>query len=153
MLAKSVFSFTLSLILLAGSTPCMQAAGAESGSVQTEPQALVGEFYTWYVATSAASPNLPILDDAIYKFVYPCTVKRCRIDLKKGIVSADYFLQSNDFDPEFYADATPHEPIQLGPEVCMVPLGFRGTHGEPILIVFVQNDDGELRISKVEAPF
>lgn len=125
---------------------------AEINARVAEPQKaeeLVAYFYQWYVTVYGKDKIHPAERDAIYEYVAACTIERCRRDLRKGSVDADYFLKTNDFSPEDADKLIVYKGINLNECLSLVPVGG----AEPYLLVFVQKEQGELRIVKVEDIF
>ena len=89
-------------------------------------------------------------DDEIYKYVYVCTVKRLRMEHKMGVGDADYFLKSQDFNTEFLKSLSIHNAIKINDTVSIIPIDFDVKNNFPVLIVFMQKEDGSWRITKVE---
>lgn len=139
------------LILAAALLCCfVLAAGKTAIGAQQTPQDLVRDFYAWYIEEIKDLRNAPITNDAIYKYVYACTVNKCRIDLKQGRVYSDYFLRGNDFDYEYAKKMlTVHAPVNITDKVSLIPVGGDLSS----IVVFVQKTKEGWRIIKVEDVF
>lgn len=110
-------------------------------------EALVKEFYAWYIAEDAKDEGIPENNDAIYNYVYICTVNKLRMNYKKGIISFNYFYQSNDFDSKEDTIYVAPKSIKVSDTISIVPIGYTK---EISMVVFVQHENGQFRIIKVE---
>lgn len=111
---------------------------------------LVRDFYAWYVEkkNSMSPRGFPEHDDAIYSYVYACTVNRLRVDIKKGAMDSNYFLKSNDFDYEYVKKILRvHTPVKIDNSLTLVPVGGAKSS---FLVAFVQKTKEGWRIIKVE---
>ena len=120
-------------------------------SLEQTPEDFVREFYIWY-SKSLEKDDLPELDDTIYKYVYPCTVNKLRVEFKMGAKDYNYFITGNDNWPELFDYITVGKAVKVSDEVSIVPLGFGETkeRSVPRLVVFVQREKDALHIIKVE---
>ncbi len=142
---NTFFALLVVMTLCFSIMPCSAALAA-----QQNPQSLVKDFYAWYIEEMKDFRNVPIKNDAIYKYVYACTVNKCRINIKQGLVYSDYFLCSNDFDYEsFKKMLTVYNPVRISDDVSLVPVG----NDKLYIVVFVQKTKEGWRIIKVENVF
>ena len=65
---------------------CPQVAHAQ------DVESFVQDFYKWYMKQSLLTDDRPVFDDAIFKYVCKCTAKRVRLDYKRMVGDADYYL-------------------------------------------------------------
>ncbi len=118
------------------------------------PEKLVRDFYKWYIAEllrdkRRASPDF---DDTMYKYVYPCTVKRLRIDFERGAFDEIYFTKRQDHWPELLAGMTVGKAVKINNTISIVPVSISTKKdSKPELLVFVQKEKGSLYITKVES--
>lgn len=119
--------------------------------LEQTPENLVREFYTWYL-DGMNKMELPELNDEVYKYVYPCTVLRLRIEYETGSKDYNYFIDGNDYWPELSKYITVGKAIKINDTISIVPFGFGETKSRstPNSIVFVQEEKGILYITKVE---
>ena len=145
------------LLFLACSGSFSAAHGAEQS-----PEALVHEFYAWYMREMEKDlPKTTEYNDVMYKYVYPCTVNKLRIDHEQGARDADYFLAGQDFVYEEDAkNYYVHPAVRVTETLSLVPVGARltenavpGEVGKPFLLVFVQKTREGWRIIKVERKY
>ena len=145
---KKIFTGVIFLLFVISALPARQ------GHCETQtPEQLVRDFYTWYINMYDIPGVYTIDDDEIYKYVYTCTVKRLRMEHEMSIVDADYFLTGQDFDSKYLNNMLIRKAIKINDTVCIVPVSFGLENGMLSLIVFVQNENGILRITKVEDMF
>ena len=78
---KNLFLVCVFLIMSVLQT-CPQAAHAQ------DVESFVQDFYKWYLKQSLTANDLPVFDQAIFKYVCRCTAKRVQFDYNRG-VSAD----------------------------------------------------------------
>lgn len=122
---------------------------SHSYASQSNEDKLVKEFYVWYIKKCINGEN-PIHGDDIYKYVSPCTINNIRIGYLKCFWDADYFTKSQDIWDSWLTGLVVHPATKINDNVSIVPVSFRW-NGELYhhLIVFVQNDNGVSRITKV----
>lgn len=142
--------FILFALQLCGAfiSPCYAEVNARAPEPQ-QAEELVRSFYQWYTNVYSTDKKHPAEHDVIYEYVGPCTVQRCRKDLKKNAMDADYFLRTNGFEPEDAARLVVHKSIKLNEHLAIVPVG----EDKPYILVFVQEEQGKLRIIKEEDIF
>jgi len=130
----------------------MPAYNNRAIAAQQNPQDLVRYFYIWYIEEGDKDLlNSPINNDEMYKYVYPCTVKKCRIDLKQARGDADYFFRTNGFYlQEGLKSLAVHAPVSISDSIALVPVGF---NERLRVVVFVQKTTEGWRIIKVEDIF
>lgn len=114
------------------------------------PEALVREFYLWYGSYHLTERPSPVHSETMYDYVYPCTVKKHRIDRERGVFDYDYFLGGQDFWQELLDSLQVYDHIKVNDDTSIVPIGF-GT--EPTKLVFVKEENDRLYIIKVEDIF
>jgi hypothetical protein len=120
-------------------------------AAQQNPQELVRSFYIWYIEENKDLGNVPIKNDEMYKYVYPCTVKKLRIDMKQSKLNGDHFLRGNDFSYEdFKKSLTVHAPVSISDSIALVPVGV-GFTDKLRIVVFLQKTTEGWRIIKVES--
>lgn len=118
------------------------AANAAQG-----PEDVVRAFYAWYIEAMRDDRATPEHDDAIVTWVSPCTVERLRRDFKKGIVDANYFLNTQDFEYDVFTRLMrTHPAVYLDDTLALVPVGGAEAH----VLVFVSATRDGWRITKVE---
>jgi len=127
---------------------CMLACSARGIPEQQGPRDVVSNFYAWYIEESNDIRKNPIKDEIMYRYVYACTVNKCRIDLKQANLDANYFLRGNDFYYERFKSLTVHAPVSINDSIALVPVGFGDE--KPSILVFVQKTKDGWRIIKVE---
>ena len=121
---------------------------------EPEPQQLVRSFYLWYFMKSQSISEHPLQNDEIRAYVAAGTLKRLRADLERGTLPGDmdYFLKAQDILDEWPESLHVFEAIVLGDGTMVVPVSF-GLETKISTIVFLQKDNGVLRIVKVDDTF
>ena len=125
--------------------PCPQVARAQG------VESFVQEFYKWYMKQSLATNDRPVFDDAIFKYVCKCTAKRVRLDYKRVVGDADYYLRGQDFGKELLENLMVGKSIDVDDSLSLVPVSaiFRKEYA-PHILVYVEKTKGRMYISKVE---
>lgn len=124
---------------------CPQVAHAQN------VESFVQEFYNWYMKQSLATDDRPVFDDAIFKYVCKCTAKRVRLDYKRVVGDADYYLRGQDFGKELLDNLMVGKSIDVDDSLSLVPVSilFRKEYA-PDIVVYVERTKGRMCISKVE---
>ena len=100
---------------------------------------------------SLATNDRPVFDDAIFKYVCKCTAKRVRLDYKRVVGDADYYLRGQDFGKELLENLMVGKSIDVDDSLSLVPVSaiFRKEYA-PHILVYVEKTKGRMCISKVE---
>ena len=69
------------------------------------------------------------------------------IENTRGHVCSNYFLKANDYWEEWAPSMKVYKHIEINKSLSVVPVSFLQNH---LLMVFVANEKGRLRIIKVE---
>lgn len=134
--------------------PCPQVAHAQ------DVEAFVQDFYKWYLKQSLsfvkqhhAFEDLPVFDQAIFKYVCRCTAKRVQFDYNRG-VSADgsnYYIRRQDYGEEQLENLMVGKSIVVNESLSLVPVSMSyQKEYNPYLVVYVEKTNGRMCISKVE---
>ena len=125
--------------------PCPQSAHAQ------DVESFVQDFYKWYMKQSLATDSRPVFDDAIFKYVCKCTAKRVRLDYKRVVGDADYYLRGQDFGKELLDNLMVGKSIDVDDSLSLVPVSaiFRKEYA-PHILVYVEKTKDHMCISKVE---
>ena len=126
--------------------PCPQSAHAQ------DVESFVQDFYKWYMKQSLATGSRPVFDDAMFKYVCKCTAKRVRLDYKRVVGDADYYLRGQDFGKELLDNLMVGKSIDVDDSLSLVPVSvlFRKEYA-PDIVVYVEKTKGQMCISKVES--
>lgn len=124
---------------------CPQVARAQ------DVESFVQDFYKWYMKQSLPTGDRPVFDDAIFKYVCKCTAKRVRLDYKRMVGDADYYLRGQDFGKELLDNLMVGKSIDVDDSLSLVPVSvsFRNEY-TPYIVVYVEKTKGRMCISKVE---
>lgn len=124
---------------------CPQVAHAQ------DVESFVQDFYKWYMKQSLLTDDRPVFDDAIFKYVCKCTAKRVRLDYKRMVGDADYYLRGQDFGKELLDNLIVGKSIDVDDSLSLVPVSvsFRNEY-TPYIVVYVEKTKGRMCISKVE---
>ena len=124
---------------------CPQVARAQ------DVESFVQDFYKWYMKQSLPTGDRPVFDDAIFKYVCKCTAKRVRLDYKRMVGDADYYLRGQDFGKELLDNLMVGKSIDVDYSLSLVPVSvsFRNEY-TPYIVVYVEKTKGRMCISKVE---
>ena len=124
---------------------CPQVAHAQ------DVESFVQDFYKWYMKQSLPTGDRPVFDDAIFKYVCKCTAKRVRLDYKRMVGDADYYLRGQDFGKELLDNLMVGKSIDVDDSLSLVPVSvsFRNEY-TPYIVVYVEKTKGRMCISKVE---
>ena len=124
---------------------CPQVAHAQ------DVESFVQDFYKWYMKQSLLTDDRPVFDDAIFKYVCKCTAKRVRLDYKRMVGDADYYLRGQDFGKELLDNLMVGKSIDVDDSLSLVPVSaiFRKEYA-PHILVYVEKTKGRMCISKVE---
>ena len=124
---------------------CPQVARAQ------DVESFVQDFYKWYMKQSLLTDDRPVFDDAIFKYVCKCTAKRVRLDYKRMVGHADYYLRGQDFGKELLDKLMVGKSIDVDDSLSLVPVSaiFRKEYA-PHILVYVEKTKGRMCISKVE---
>ena len=124
---------------------CPQVARAQ------DVESFVQDFYKWYMKQSLLTDDRPVFDDAIFKYVCKCTAKRVRLDYKRMVGDADYYLRGQDFGKELLDNLIVGKSIDVDDSLSLVPVSvsFRNEY-TPYIVVYVEKTKGRMCISKVE---
>ena len=126
---------------------CPQVAHAQ------DVESFVHDFYKWYLKQSLTTNDLPVFDQAIFKYVCRCTAKRVQFDYNRGVSAdgADYYLKGQDFGKEDMENFMVGKSIFVNDSLSLVPVSI-GHNKEyaPYIVVYVEKTEGRMCISKVE---
>ena len=135
--------------------PCPQSAHAQ------DVESFVQDFYKWYLKQSLSFikqnksfENLPVFDQAIFKYVCRCTAKRVQFDYNRGVSAddSDYYMRRQDFGKEELENLMVGKSIAVNESLSLVPVSMGYQKGyNPYLVVYVEKTDGRLCISKIES--
>ena len=132
--------------------PCPQSAHAQDVEV------FVQDFYKWYLKQSLsfvkqhhAFEDLPVFDQAIFKYVCRCTAKRVQFDYNRGVGGngADYYIKGQDVVKEQLEDFKIGGSIDVSDNLRLVSVSMRKEYS-PYIVVYVEKTNGSMCISKVE---
>ena len=125
---------------------CPQVARAQ------DVESFVQDFYRWYMKQSLLTDDRPVFDDAIFKYVCKCTAKRVRLDYKRMVGDADYYLRGQDFGKELLDNLMVGKSIDVDDSLSLVPVSvsFRNEY-TPYIVVYVEKTKGRMCISKIES--
>ena len=125
---------------------CPQVARAQ------DVESFVQDFYKWYMKQSLPTGDRPVFDDAIFKYVCKCTAKRVRLDYKRVVGDADYYLRGQDFGKELLENLMVGKSIDVDDSLSLVPvsMGYQKEYA-PDIVVYVEKTKGRMCISKVES--
>ena len=151
---KNLFLVCVFLIMSVLQT-CPQAAHAQ------DVESFVQDFYKWYLKQSLSFikqnksvENLPVFDQAIFKYVCRCTAKRVQFDYNRGVSAddSDYYMRRQDFGKEELENLMVGKSIAVNESLSLVPVSMGYQKGyNPYLVVFVENTKSGMCISKVES--
>ena len=134
--------------------PCPQSAHAQDVEV------FVQDFYKGYLKQSLsfvkqhhAFEDLPVFDQAIFKYVCRCTAKRVQFDYNRGVSAdgADYYQKGQEVLKESLENFMVGKSISVNDSLSLVPVSM-GHNKEyaPYIVVYVEKIRGRMCISKVE---
>ena len=132
--------------------PCPQSAHAQDVEV------FVQDFYKWYLKQSLSFikqnkpfEDLPVFDQAIFKYVCRCTAKRVQFDYNRGVGGngADYYIKGQDVVKEQLENFNIGGSIDVGDNLRLVSVSMRKEYS-PYIVVYVEKTNGSMCISKVE---
>ena len=134
--------------------PCPQSAHAQ------DVESFVQDFYKWYLKQSLSFikqnksfEDLPVFDQAIFKYVCRCTAKRVQFDYNRGVSAddSDYYMRRQDFDKEQLENLMVGKSIAVNESLSLVPVSMSyQKEYNPYLVVYVEKTKGRMCISKVE---
>ena len=148
------FSLTCMFLVISLLQPCLQSAHAQ------DVESFVQGFYKWYLKQSLSFikqnkpfEDLPVFDQAIFKYVCRCTAKRVQFDYNRG-VSADgsnYYIRRQDYGEEQLENLMVGKSIVVNESLSLVPvsMSYRKEYN-PYLVVYVEKTNGRMCITKVE---
>jgi len=126
-------------------------SGHNSYGNSNTPEKFVKDFYTWYIKelTSTGTQN-PLLDDAIYKYIDKCIVRKLRINLERNSVDIDYFTFSQDYFDTWIKTFKTYGTMKINESTFVVPVSLYGDiENSPVLLVFLKEENRTLHIIKV----
>ena len=144
---KNLFLVCIFLIMSVLQT-CPQAAHAQ------DVESFVQDFYKWYLKQSLTTNDLPVFDQAIFKYVCRCTAKRVQFDYNRGVSAddADYYQKGQEILKESLENFRVGKSIAVNESLSLVPVSMGYQKGyNPYLVVFVENTKSGMCISKVES--
>ena len=114
-------------------------------------ESFVRDFYKWYLKQSLATDDLPVFDQAIFKYVCRCTAKRVQFDYNRGVGGngADYYIKGQDVVKEQLEDFKIGGSIDVSDNLRLVSVSMRKEYS-PYIVVYVEKTNGSMCISKVE---
>ena len=134
--------------------PCLQSAHAQ------DVESFVQGFYKWYLKQSLSFikqnkpfEDLPVFDQAIFKYVCRCTAKRVQFDYNRGVSAddSDYYMRRQDFGKEELENLMVGKSIAVNESLSLVPVSMSyQKEYNPYLVVYVEKIKGGMCISKVE---
>ena len=143
---KNLFLVCIFLIMSVLQT-CPQAAHAQ------DVESFVQDFYKWYLKQSLTTNDLPVFDQAIFKYVCRCTAKRVQFDYKRGVGGddADYYLKGQDVGRKDLENLMVGKSISVNESLSLVPvsMSYRKEYAAYV-VVYVEKNKGHMCISKVE---
>ena len=102
---------------------------------------------------SLATDDLPVFDQAIFKYVCRCTAKRVQFDYKRGVGGddADYYLKGQDVGRKDLENLMVGKSISVNESLSLVPvsMSYRKEYAAYV-VVYVEKNKGHMCISKVE---
>ena len=134
--------------------PCLQSAHAQ------DVESFVQGFYKWYLKQSLSFikqnkpfEDLPVFDQAIFKYVCRCTAKRVQFDYNRGVSAdeADYYQKGQEILKESLENFRVGKSIVVNESLSLVPvsMGYNKEYA-PDIVVYVEKTKGGMCISKVE---
>ena len=134
--------------------PCPQSAHAQ------DVESFVQDFYKWYLKQSLSFikqnksfEDLPVFDQAIFRYVCRCTAKRVQFDYNRGVSAddSDYYMRRQDFGKEELENLMVGKSIAVNESLSLVPvsMGYNKEYA-PYIVVYVEKTKGRMCISKVE---
>ena len=116
-------------------------------------ESFVRDFYKWYLKQSLATDDLPVFDQAIFKYVCRCTAKRVQFDYNRGVSAdgADYYQKGQEVLKEALENFTVGKSIAVNESLSLVPvsMGYNKEYA-PYIVVYVEKTKSRMCISKVE---
>ena len=114
-------------------------------------ESFVRDFYKWYLKQSLTTNDLPVFDEAIFKYVCRCTATRVQYDYKRGVGGngSDYYLRGQDVVKEQLEDFKIGGSIDVNDNLRLVSVSMRKEYS-PYIVVYVEKTNGRMCISKVE---
>ena len=116
-------------------------------------ESFVRDFYKWYLKQSLATDDLPVFDQAIFKYVCRCTAKRVQFDYNRGVSAddSDYYMRRQDYGKEQLDNLMVGKSIAVNESLSLVPvsMGYNKEYA-PYIVVYVEKTKGRMCISKVE---
>ena len=135
--------------------PYPQSAHAQDVEV------FVQDFYKWYLKQSLSFikqnkpfEDLPVFDQAIFKYVCRCTAKRVQFDYNRGVSAdeADYYQKGQEILKESLEKFMVGKSIAVNENLNLVPVSMSyQKEYNPYLVVYVEKTKGRMCISKVES--
>ena len=117
-------------------------------------ESFVRDFYKWYLKQSLATDDLPVFDQAIFKYVCRCTAKRVQFDYNRGVSAddSDYYMRRQDYGKEQLDNLMVGKSIAVNESLKLVPVSMSyQKEYNPYLVVYVEKTKGRMCISKVES--
>ena len=133
--------------------------GPQSAHAQ-DVEVFVQDFYKWYLKQSLsfvkqhhAFEDLPVFDQAIFKYVCRCTAKRVQFDYNRGVSAdeADNYQKGQEILKESLENFRVGKSIAVNESLSLVPvsMGYNKEYA-PDIVVYVEKTKGGMCISKVE---
>ena len=123
-------------------------------------ESFVQGFYNWYLKQSLSFikqnkpfEDLPVFDQAIFKYVCRCTAKRVQFDYNRGVSAddSDYYMRRQDYGKEQLDNLMVGKTIAVNESLNLVPVSMSNQKEyNPYLVVYVEKIKGGMCISKVE---
>ena len=140
-------SLTCMFLVMSLLLPCLQFAHAQ------DVESFVQDFYKWYLKQSLTTNDLPVFDQAIFKYVCRCTAKRVQFDYNRGVSAddADYYQKGQEILKESLENFRVGKSIAVNESLSLVPvsMGYNKEYA-PYIVVYVEKTKGRMCISKVE---
>ena len=134
-------------LALAFSSPALPAELPIAG-----PARMLSNFYRWYLGSLNENRDpIQFERDRLQKFLAPSLMAELdRLRKKPGGLDTDYFLQTQDFLPDWKTNFTVGNPVPVGAaSTLIVTFGLKGRETYRV-IVSMKNSGAEWKILKVK---
>ena len=134
-------------------TPIILAPTAHAQERSAKPEAVIREFYAWYVKAVAANRD-PFKDDTaqLKRYASARLIREVEKARKSGELGADPFIQAQDVDGSWAKNIKVAEP-KISGETATAKVELKGSEmGTHKLNVTMRNEAGVWKVDKVEMP-
>jgi ABC-type transporter MlaC component len=126
---------------------------AQETSSAGKPEAVIREFYAWYVKAVAANRD-PFKDDStqLKRYATARLIREVDKARKSGELGSDPFIQAQDVDKDWAKNIKIAEP-KISGETATVKVELKGAEmGTHKLNVTMRNEAGTWKVDKVDMP-